>query len=114
MLRGVKGLIYPTRFSAKTGLGLAVLSIPRKSSGPTGCPLVCRMSSILMVGGVSTLPIFSFEGSCIRTYTGELGPRVGVICVSTGAKRNMGRLTSCLLRGVRRIGTWSIRRKRGA
>lgn len=91
VLRGINGLIYPTRFSAKTIGGTVVLSIPRNSSGPLGCPLVFSVYSIILVGGVSILPCFSFSirgyGRCI----GGEGPGTGIFLVYTGANRNVSR-----------------------
>lgn len=94
VLRGVKGLIYPTRFSANTRGGIVLLDIPRKSSGPLGCPLVFRMDSLMLVGGVSALRCFSFSFRITGRQVLGLGPGTIILPIDTGAKRKVREIVS--------------------
>lgn len=88
-VRGINGLIYPISFSLNRGLSVVVLSIPRNSSGPVGCPNVFRRTNTRLLGGISITPTFSFSVSECAGALSSLGPRTPQFTIDTHGNRNV-------------------------
>lgn len=87
-LENIGNLVCPAEFDVGANINMMLLSIPEGDDKPLKYPLMFKVSDIVVITKVDTLPIFNFDITKFESYVKKLNKNATIF--KTSAKKDMG------------------------
>jgi len=100
VLENIGNLVCPAEFDVGSDLNLMILSVPEGDDKPLKYPLMFKVSDVMVVNKMDTLPAFDFDIEKAAERARALNPAIEVFPVSARTGEGVDALAEFLLKKV--------------
>ncbi len=95
-IENVGNLVCPAEFDTGSHINMTILSVPEGDDKPAKYPLVYKVSDLVLINKIDTLPIFDFNKNLVEERIHQLNPEAKIIYVSAKTGEGFDELTTWL------------------
>lgn len=95
-IENVGNLVCPAEFDTGSHINMTILSVPEGDDKPAKYPLVYKVSDLVLINKIDTLPVFDFNKNLVEERIHQLNPEAKIIYVSAKTGEGFDKLTTWL------------------
>lgn len=95
-IENVGNLVCPAEFDTGSHINMTILSVPEGDDKPAKYPLVYKVSDLVIINKIDTLPVFDFNKNLVEERIHQLNPEAKIIYVSAKTGEGFDKLTTWL------------------
>ena len=95
-IENIVNLVCPAEFDTGSHINMTILSVPEGDDKPAKYPLVYKVSDLVLINKIDTLPVFDFNKNLVEERIHQLNPEAKIIYVSAKTGEGFDKLTTWL------------------
>ena len=95
-IENIGNLVCPAEFDTGSHINMTILSVPEGDDKPAKYPLVYKVSDLVLINKIDTLPVFDFNKNLVEERIHQLNPEAKIIYVSAKTGEGFDKLTTWL------------------
>ncbi len=95
-IENVGNLVCPAEFDTGSHFNMTILSVPEGDDKPAKYPLVYKVSDLVLINKIDTLPVFDFNKNLVEERIHQLNSKAKIIYISAKTSEGFDELTKWL------------------